>query len=172
MLSIIANCFHYDILQPRNGVYLGTGANDYTFLIGNQHRNSHPNPGDELQISIAGTVQTNKKPADLSITMICYVGVGSCSETSTAVIPSNGITDPFVNTAGSGMTSEMTTSVTNSNDGIYSSVTPGVSGIPLKMTTSETHSNDGTYPRATTSSPRLPSGTSRVSCQKGPICHA
>ena len=181
MLLIIAACPRFDWQPFTNNCtcIFGEGANDYTFLISNAARNSHPDPG-EKQITVTGRVDTRYKPTDLSITMICYVGVGSCSERSTGVIPSSGITDPPVNTAASGMTSETSGVYTNSNDatlkstwmtskttiyetysneGISSPATQEGSLMTLGTTTSVTYSNDDIDLPSTTSSTRLLSGT-------------
>ena len=131
---MIVICSDYDSFQAYNSIYHGKGANDNMVLIGNEGWNSDPNAGTEVDVSMTGHVETSTTPTDLTITMICLVGVDGCSEASTAETHSNGITEPpdlaHVTTTTPAMNSETTASETKSNDAFYSVTTTGIA-IPL-----------------------------------------
>ena len=103
------NCilFHRITLQPNNGNYVGTGANDFTFFIENKDWNRNQDRGFVQDMEIGGNILASGNPSDLEITMICYVGVDGCSVSSTAETFLNGPNDPITTLADTKMSSNI-----------------------------------------------------------------
>ena len=156
---LITNCSYCASLQPDDAVNRGTRANDYTFFIDSASWNSDPDPGEEWDISITGRVETSTTPTDLTITMLCYVGVNGCSETSVAVTHSNDIATSPVTLGGTQMTSETTAFQANSNSGVYSPVTTTNTWMTSETIAYETNSKNGNYSPATTLGSGMEPGT-------------
>ena len=86
-------CFHFAIdlfcfvlyFQADNGKDRGYGVDQYTIILDSLWKNSQPH-GTRVNIEISGMVSdATTSPPDLSITLLCIVGVDGCTEQSTGV---------------------------------------------------------------------------------------
>ena len=71
-------------MQPGHGfTYRGLGVDPFTFILDIDP--SFAYPGGSLVIFAKGKVVSNGEPADLTILLVCFMGVGNCTEQSTGI---------------------------------------------------------------------------------------